>query len=267
MVMGPTHAASGAALGLLVAAVLPTSLGAPTTAVGALAFAAVTAGAALLPDIDTPQATVSRSFGPISLLIAHGCDAVSLLIYRMTSGDRDHERHSGHRTATHTVWFAMVVGVFVAATVAVTGRQAASVTLFVMLSLAIRGLLPEWSHRVDWLGITIAAGVASAAVWRWQPQIAGGAALGAAVALGVCAHLVGDGLTKSGVPAFGGVVSIGGRRWHDMGAPTALRIRADGLADKALLVAFTAATILLGYVCLAHPATIGGTWPPILSTT
>src|SRR5699024_10464258 len=71
MVMGPTHAMSGAAAGLAMAAVLPPSWGGPTTVGGAFIFAGVTAGAALLPDLDTPQATIARSFGPLSQGLAH----------------------------------------------------------------------------------------------------------------------------------------------------------------------------------------------------
>lgn len=65
MVMGPTHAASGAAAWLLTA---PTLTAAVTThtmhPTQAFVGAAVCAGSALLPDIDLPSSTVSRSFGP-----------------------------------------------------------------------------------------------------------------------------------------------------------------------------------------------------------
>lgn len=66
MVMGPTYAMSGAAVGLAVAQALPTSWGGVTPASEAFVCAGIAAGAALLPDLDSPQGTVSRSSGPLS---------------------------------------------------------------------------------------------------------------------------------------------------------------------------------------------------------
>ncbi len=64
MVMGPTHAVSGALVGLVVADLLPTDWGAPASTAEAFAFAAVCSGAALLPDLDTAQSTVASRSGP-----------------------------------------------------------------------------------------------------------------------------------------------------------------------------------------------------------
>lgn len=263
MVMGPTHAMSGAALGLGVAAIVPSWLGGPTTAVGALTFAAITAGAALLPDIDSPQATVSRTFGFLSLGAAHVCENTALSVYEVTRTRRDNPRENGHRTATHTIWFAFAVGLLVALAVGVFGKPASIIVLFLMLGLAVRGLFPEWSGKSDWLAITVVAALASAAVWAWLPQMAGSAALGITITLGILAHLCGDALTKSGVPMLGGLVTINGKRWWDICPPGFMRINANGVADKVLLGVFTVAAVYLAYLVLLQPATLGASWEPV----
>lgn len=263
MVMGPTHAMSGAAAGLGMAAVIPASLGGPSTAVGALTFGAVTAGAALLPDIDSPQATVSKTFGFISVGAAHAAENASLAVYELSKTDRDADRSNGHRTATHTVWFALAAGVLVGVLVGLFGKVPAIIVLFLMLGLAVRGLLPEWSASSDWLAITAVSAAAAAAVWAWQPQMASAWALGMAVTVGILAHLLGDSLTKSGVPMLGGLVNINGKKWWDICPPGFMRIKANGAADKALLALFTIASCWLAYLTVLDPAGLGASWAPL----
>ncbi|WP_042377275.1 metal-dependent hydrolase [Gordonia alkanivorans] len=266
MVMGPTHAMSGAALGLGIAAAIPTALGGPTTVAGAFTFAAITAGAALLPDIDSPQATVSKTFGFLSVGAAHVCENAALAVYHGTKSKRDNDRENGHRTATHTIWFALLAGLLCTVLVGVLGKPAAIGILFIMLGLALRGLFPEWSGKSDWLAITAVSGAAAAAVWAWLPQMAGGVALGTAVTVGIVAHLLGDALTKSGVPMLGGVVSINGKKWWDICPPGFMRIRANGLADKVLLGVFTAASVYLAYLCAFDPDALGADWSPLITS-
>ncbi len=266
MVMGPTHSMSGAALGLGMAAVIPASIGGPSTAVGAMTFAAVTAGAALLPDLDSPQATIARTFGFLSVGAAHITENAALAVYEVSRSDRDRDLHNGHRTATHTIWFAILAGLLVGVLVAMFGKVPALIVLFLMLGLAVRGLFPEWSSKSDWLAITAVSAGAAFAVGAWQPQMASAWALGMAVTVGVIAHLLGDALTKSGVPMLGGLVSINGKRWWDICPPGFLRIKANGVADKVLLGVFTVLTVWLTYATVFDPSILGAPWPPALTT-
>ncbi|MDN5759035.1 MAG: metal-dependent hydrolase, partial [Tomitella sp.] len=165
MVMGPTHAMSGAAAGLAMAAVLPPEWGGPTTVAGAFVFAGVTAGAALLPDLDSPQATIARSFGPVSQAAAHVVENVSQGFCNMTGSRRDDHCNNGHRTATHTVLFAVAAGVATGALVQWFGKNAAIGILFVMLGLALRGLFPKWAKKNDWLVVTAVSAGAAAVAW------------------------------------------------------------------------------------------------------
>lgn len=74
---------------------------------GALtAGALVSAGAALIPDIDHPSGTVANAGGPITRAIAHATNAVS----------------GGHREGTHQLWFAAAFFLLVWATT--TGAEA-----------------------------------------------------------------------------------------------------------------------------------------------
>ena len=109
MVMGPTHAMSGAAGGLALAQVLPLSSGAITPP-ELLIYAGITAGAALLPDLDSPQSTIARSFGPASLGLSRLVEHASQALVNKTRGPRDSTCYNGHRTATHTIWFGILTG-------------------------------------------------------------------------------------------------------------------------------------------------------------
>lgn len=235
MVMGATHAVSGAAVGLVVAGLLPPHWGGPTSTAETLTFAGVCAGAALLPDLDTAQSTVARSFGPVSKVLAGGVDAVSLGYYRLTKGRRDGNRRGGHRTLTHTALFAAALGVAVSALVARFGRPAIIAILFLCLGLALRGLAGDWAKKNGWLGVTATAGVLSVLTWQWYPSDAGSTGLGVAVTLGCVMHCIGDAITKEGIPFLAPFVPLGGQRWWELRLPSFMAIRAGGVFEKVVL--------------------------------
>lgn len=260
MVMGPTHAMSGAGAGLAIGAFLPVAWGGATSATEVFVFAGVTAGAALLPDLDTPQSTLARSFGPVSQALAHLTERVSTTVYSLTRTRKDTQITNGHRTATHTLWFAFLAGAGTAALVSSFGKNAAIGVLFFMLGLALRGLAPDWSRKQDWLYVTGLSLALAVVVWFALPASVSSTALGAAVATGVVVHLLGDMITKRGVPLLGGIVRIGGKRWRNFRLPGLLRIRAGGGADTLLALACTAVTVVLAYCVVWAPHMIGAPW-------
>ncbi|MFE3293358.1 metal-dependent hydrolase [Rhodococcus sp. NPDC059234] len=235
MVMGATHAVSGAVAGLLVAQALPEHWGGPTSTAELFTFAGVCAGAALLPDLDTAQSTVARSFGPVSTLAARGVDELSLWYYRLTRGRRDPRRSGGHRTLTHTALFAILLSVGVSALVTAFGRPVIVATLFVTLGLALRGLAGDWAKRNGWLVVTAVAGVLAALTWTWYPDEVGSRALGVAVGLGCAVHCLGDAITKEGVPFLAPFAAWRGRRWRELRLPELISIRAGGAFERAVL--------------------------------
>lgn len=240
--LGVSHATSGAALGLVVAGLAPQTVGMTPTAGGILTFAGVTAGAALLPDLDHPSSTATRRFSWASWLAAHAVRPLSALVFRLTRGPRDSGRGT-HRGLTHTLAGALLLGGAVAWATARWGTPVTVGVLFVCLALAIKGL--------DGLvpgppSLVIAAGL----TWAAETTLPGGTAgtagwLGLAVGLGMLVHSLGDAVTESGAPLLW-PLPIRGRHWYPVGSPRPLRFRAGGRVEALLVApALTAATLAL----------------------
>lgn len=173
--LGRSHALSGAAAGAAAAVLLHAS---PAH----LAVATVlTAGAAVLPDIDHPDATAARSFGFATRAFAWLVDRVS----------------GGHRHGTHSL---VGIAAFTAAAVladahrgALAGRVALGLLLTLVIASGLRAL-NAGGHTSDLVAIVATA----AMLWRGLDL----AALPWTVGLGAAAHVVGDMLTDEGVPLW-----------------------------------------------------------------
>lgn len=237
--MAHEHAESGAMVGLMAAVIAHTSL-----LVGLIA-AILTAGAALLPDLDHPSATAARTFGPVTGFIARRLDHFGYWVWECTATKYDRRPRDGHRTITHTSPFAVLAGIVFGA-VALGGRWAMMAVLFVLGSLAMRGILARgpraprswlrdlgrdvlislgWSpHRlhVNAISVTL-TGAAFAAVGYALPQM-NPILVGACVALGCWVHCLGDSLTLYGCPWLW-PIKIRGKRWFLIGTPQAMRFR------------------------------------------
>ena len=173
--LGISHVASGALTGAAAAEVthLP--------ATPAVTLAALTAGFATLPDLDSCGSCAARSLGFLSEGFAH--------VVRFISG--------GHRHATHSA-----VGVAVFTAVAwlachYRGEPYGRAILAAFLALAIAaGLraLRLGGHYADVLAIGAAAGIA----WDgWYLAL-----IPLACLIGTATHLLGDALTDVGIPVF-----------------------------------------------------------------
>lgn len=157
------------------------ALGARTVAqltLGAL----VAAGAALVPDIDHPEATIGRALGPVRGPVTRAVAAVS----------------GGHRQATHSLLAVAVVTVLAAVVAAmplaallVGGLVAVAVGLLVRKVGRLRGL-----RRV--VAAVAAGGLAAALVGGGH--VPAGSWITVAVGVGVLSHVAADALTNSGVP-------------------------------------------------------------------
>lgn len=182
--MGTSHATSGAfgwmLAGPAVAGFIASPLGGKEIAAGLV----VCAGAALLPDLDHPQATIARTLGPVTHLMARG---VSLLA-------------GGHRQATHSLLFCVAAGVGTLALVK-WSPIAAVVIMWFMAALALRALHIVLPGVSDGLKGLVIAGEAALITWVAAEFIPGEWWwLGLAVGLGCLLHLAGDCLTPEGVP-------------------------------------------------------------------
>lgn len=252
MVMGPTHAMSGAAAWLVGAPTIASLAGQPTPgAVEIGVGAAVCAGSALLPDIDSPQSTVARSFGPLSQGLAHLVNGASAALRNLTSTSADGVVSDGHRTVTHTALFAVAAGLAVTALIAAVGQPATIGVLFFCLGLAVRGLMGDWAKRQGWVGVTL---VSLAGAWAAAAALDDGRLwwLGAAVTVGVILHDLGDTLTKEGVPLLAPLPHRGKAWWEFSTGP--LAFRAGGIIEYGIVAPALTVVAALGALHAVDPA-------------
>lgn len=245
--MGPTHAMSGAAGGLAFAMGMQYAGIVDITAVEALVFAGITAGAALLPDLDQPTATLANTWGPVSKVISKATNKTSAGFMNMTAGRNDKHVNNGHRGLTHTLIF------LIAATVAslfllTTGGYWAGIALFYILtSLALQGL---WKKKAKQMGAIVSNIIAiflTFAVSSMLPDTFNPVFLSAAVGVGIFIHILGDAPTVSGVPFFAPFVgTVSGKRWADWHIlPPGLRFKANGPINTASFYICAVAFVLL----------------------
>lgn len=265
--MARGHALSGAALGLVGCQVAQLG-GATVTPATAFTAAAVCAGAALLPDLDHPEASIARTFGPLSYRVSRITNATSAVIYAKTRTARDERRDGGHRGITHTILFAVFAGGASAALA--LWRPGLMLILFCMLAFALRALVGmkrlnrifdiglrflfrrwlrrrtilgrilRWVVRCDqaWISLMILAALASWWAALTLPEGTASWWVGGAVAVGCWAHCLGDSMTRSGC-SWLYPLKIRGRRWYPIGTPRALRFhtgkRGEAVVTWALL--------------------------------
>lgn len=174
--MGRSHFASG------IVAFLATSEQMHYTPVQAGIGALVVSSAALLPDIDHPSATVSRTFGPVSRGVSKGIAALA----------------DGHRKGTHCLFGIGLLGLLAQAGVMyrhhIVQGAALCAILIVTLAAGVRMLrIPGWVDDLAPIPIVI-IGVCFTNVDLTTVPIA--------LVIGCLAHVLGDCLTNSGCPIF-----------------------------------------------------------------
>ncbi|MBE3015180.1 metal-dependent hydrolase [Microbispora sp. NEAU-D428] len=194
--MGHSHALSGAAVWLAVApalVALPEAVGHPelATMTGPIltppelvAGAVVCAGAAMLPDLDHPSATIAQTFGPVTWLLSKGVNFVS----------------GGHRHATHSLLFSVLMGVgaHLLGDRYAIGRD---ILVVLMIGLAIRAVgigVPGKTLTSAIVNVGLTAGLflsfmTLGVTYSW---------LGLAIGVGCLVHVIGDCLTERGCPVL-----------------------------------------------------------------
>lgn len=173
--MGSTHSRSGTtAFAALTAAAPLVGIHPhwPAMAAGTLACS----GAALLPDLDHPSATIAVTFGPLS-------KATARFVHRVSGG---------HRHATHSLLFVAFTYLATLLGVTVGAGWFAVPLLFVLFAFGIRAM-----HLAPGISVLV-AGAATAFIW--YPLHGDYSWLSVAVGVGTLTHLFGDCLTKEGCP-------------------------------------------------------------------
>ncbi|WP_040405749.1 metal-dependent hydrolase [Amycolatopsis nigrescens] len=240
--MGRTHALTGWCAGLALA---------PAVGAGsvhqAVAFAATTAGFALLPDLDHPGARASKLLGPVTGGISWLLRKASAGLYALTKGPRDERGKGTHRHLSHTVLFAAGLGALTTFATNAGGWWAVAAVVLIGVLLAEDALgdwlLPVAGGAVIWWTFTVGAANVE------LEQLTG--YLGIAVGAGCLVHCLGDALTESGCP-FLFPLPIAGETWYELRPPRWLRFRTGKRVENLLIFpAFTIAAILL----------LPGVWP------
>ncbi|HEY3958511.1 MAG TPA: metal-dependent hydrolase [Streptosporangiaceae bacterium] len=225
--LGRTHALSGAAVftgldaGLLHLGPVPLLTG-----------AVLTAGAAVLPDLDHPDATVSRTFGFLTQALAWAVGKAS--------GGHRHGTHSATGAAVAT-GLAMLARVFAHTT---AGLAVLALLAALLLAAALRALRLG-GHSGD------LAAIAAAAAMAWTG--AGLRLLPWAVALGTATHIAGDMLTTEGCPLAWPLTAR-----HYWLLPGPLRFETGHLAERCAVFPALLATLACAAVLALH-----GLRPPL----
>lgn len=256
--MGRTHALSGAAaalgaVALYNASIIPLHLH-PTIAIMGTV---VVAGAALAPDIDSWGSTVVRSFGIFGRLAHWLANALSLGVYNATKTRYDADINNGHRTFFHTTFMAIIMGGLVALItlpgnhITVLGKEFtlgqfnAIILLGIFLNLALAGLFEKQIKKARrsfgpyllMLFSIFMAGLIAAfipGVESTEIGWGGYSWLGLAVGFGWFMHLIGDFITKMGVP-LAWPIKVRRKRWYSVAPPVFLRISAGGAFEVKVL--------------------------------
>lgn len=185
--MGHSHALSGALVWLAAAPALATLTpvaGDALVPAELLAGALVCAGAAMLPDLDHPSATIAQTFGPVTWAVSKAVNFLS----------------GGHRQATHSLLFCVAAG-FGAHALAQYSTVGRDIVVVLLIGLALRAL------AVGVPGRTITSAVVNILLTAGLFIILGSlgveyAWLGLAVGIGSLAHVIGDCLTERGCPVL-----------------------------------------------------------------
>ncbi|WBB67530.1 metal-dependent hydrolase [Micromonospora sp. WMMD812] len=259
--MGPSHALSGAAVWLAGSWALDQFADYHQSPLALAVGTAVCAGGALFPDLDLSGkvtrnqggATVARTFGVFSLFIAEVMEKISLGVYYTTKLSKDPRRNNGHRTLTHTIPFTVLVGWGTTALCTAYGKWAVIGILFFMIGLALRGLFDEWAERAGWVVVTL---LSAGAAWFTFANLPGGRGypmIGLAVGVGCFVHILGDMITRAGVPILW-PIPIKRRMWLMIGLPNSIALRTGSKTEVVVLrAALTIVALLAAAGLVARP--------------
>jgi len=261
--MGPSHAMSGAAAWLAASTLYAAETHTPLNGAVLVLGTTVAAGAALAPDLDNYSSTVVSAFGIVGKGVGRLVDALSVAIYNLTKSSREEVKDGGHRTFFHTAVAAVLAGVGVSlltlstapahiAGQSLTWGQVWSVLVMaVFLNLGLSGLfakvITKYRAKYGPTAIMALSIIAAIVTFYLLPEHNHQAYswLGIAVGFGWFVHLLGDAITKAGVPLFW-PIRIHRKAWYDVSLPSIFRITAGGAVETYLLLPiFTAVTFVL----------------------
>jgi membrane-bound metal-dependent hydrolase YbcI (DUF457 family) len=259
--MGPSHALSGATVWLAGSWALDYYAGFEQSPLAVAVGAIVCAGGALVPDLDLSGkvtkneggATVAKTFGVFSLFLAECVEKLSLGVYTATRLSKDPKRTNGHRTFAHTLPFAGLLGWGTTFLASHYGKWAVIGIMFLMAGLALRGVFDKWAERVGWLVVTLVSAAIAFFTAAQLPGDRGYPMIGLAVAVGCVVHLLGDMITRVGVPIMWPIPTGPGRMWRMIGIPDKLAIKTGGKVETVILRSIFTAISLIAIAGMFYP--------------
>lgn len=234
--MGATHAISAVAVFLAAIAFIPEQtfqlLGTSNIWVVLLAII-VTAGGALIPDLDNTMSTSKSALGPVGDALSVVFRSSSVAVQTIIRTKKDEKTTNPHRKFWHTIPAAMLLGglVFLGSEISKTitlpfigertiGWFIALIVAWLLLHIGLSGLARDFMRKVkksNPLGEFIALGISlslTLVVFFNIPEDLNFWWLGVALAVGMVIHVLGDCCTTSGAPiGFPVVVFFKGRFW------------------------------------------------------
>lgn len=270
--MGVTHALSAVALFLAFTAFFPQYV---TDVLGTediwviLLSLSVSAGAALIPDLDNTTSTSKNSLGYLGDALSFFFRTTSSVIQTLIRLPRDDSSPNPHRGFYHTVPAALILGglVFLG-----TRLESGAIDLPLIGTLNHGGM---FALVITWLCIHMAlAGLARASMKKMKSKagVFGEAVafffslgitvliffqlptdldywwLGVSVAFGCLAHMLGDCFTTAGCPILF-PIPIKGKLWWDI---RLMKIKAGGVTENYLFTPFFLIVILVSMIKIVN---------------
>lgn len=265
--MGKSHAMSASAVAFTTAAIGFGPVDATTTSTAVVAlYATVMVGGSLWPDWDSGSSTVVRSFGIFGKMIHQVVNTIGVLVYNMTRSKYDKPRDGGHRTFFHTPVSALLTGLAISLLSSIPGNIeffGRNYTVGQMFSLGIMwlflhvGLAGLFEKTIKKARKTFSVYVVmlmslagTVAVSFTLPENENYWWLGIAATAGILIHMLGDMITKMGIPMVW-PLRIRGKRWYDVSLPSFMRITAGGAFETVFLFPlFSLVTIIGAVFCI-----------------
>lgn len=268
--MGKSHAMSASAVALTAAAVGVGPIDASTTPISVLClYTAVAVGGSLWPDWDSHGSTVVRSFGIFGKVAHEFVNGIGTAVYNLTRVSKyEKAKDGGHRTLFHTPLMAIITGLIISGlsvlpgsvdvfghTYAV-GQLASLIIMWLFLHVGLAGLFEKQvkkARKTYGPYLLMAASLAGVlAVSRFMPENETYGWLGVAATGGIIIHLLGDMITKMGIPMLW-PLKIRGKRWYDVSLPTFMRISAGGTFETVVLFPiFSFVTVVSAFFCIPY---------------
>lgn len=270
--MGTTHALSALAFFLLMISFFTEEtlalLGTADPWVLVLALI-VTAGSALIPDLDNTASTSKSSLGYLGDALSVVFRVTSTMIQSLVRMRRDDPTPNPHRGFYHTIPGALLIGGLVFAATRLTGgdftapflgemnfgKLSALIITWLCIHMAIAGLAKDFVRKVkrkhgavgELVNFIFSFGCA-AMVWSQIPPDLDFWWLGVSVALGCFFHSLGDCFTTSGCPILF-PLPIKGKMWWDI---RFTKIKAGGVVENAIFVP------VFGIICVVSILNMAG---------